>query len=581
MTCNFWSGSRMFRQLFCLAILASLLASGGLCAAQPAGQGELGSLPFSFENLSGTDFEAAFLTLLFVALAIAVPLCGLMINRVQAKPYLSVGAISLCTGVWIFAQTGMRNFIVPQPAVWNYSAMLAVYLLPAGLASFAACTIGYSEKNTLLLLFFEKVHTYFAVASLFVVATGLLPMAITLNLFYVLLAITMGLLFYGSAKAISVGNTSAMIFILGLALVFLTATAALANGRVGFTIPLRYLIHWGILIFIGGLTAIARFSSGKDETGYLPAVAQPANISVSQPPAEGINCIYAADVSIPSLRERKSTPGKPCAAPKDVPPVVSDKPDTAPLSQQGELSSSGMENLVEKIREFAHEVSTPLGSGLLAASHLEQEVKKMNILFKQDHLRKSDLEQHIVNYQQTAEIILTNLKQAADLTKGLQANSKDSEEKQTFNLNDFISKIVLGLSPQIQQAGHEMHVLCDNKLVIHSYPMAIHQILTNLIMNSLIHAYGPGEKGNLIIDIYYENGYVEMRYKDNGKGIEREVLQQIFTPHFTTNRQNGSTGLGLAIVRNIEVNKLGGTIECDSAPGAGTTFMIRFPAERG
>jgi len=239
-----------------------------------------------------------------------------------------------------------------------------------------------------------------------------------------------------------------------------------------------------------------------------------------------------------------------------------------------------MENPAEKIREFAHEVNTPLGAGMLAASHLEQEVQKMHTLFKQDHLRKSDLEQHIANYQKTAGIILANLKQAADLTKSLQANSRDSEEQQTFSLNKLIKEILLGLSPQIKQAGHAVHEMCDDNLVIHSYPRAIYQILTNLIMNSLIHAYGPGEKGNLIIDISYENGYVDMRYRDDGKGMEQHVLQQIFTPHFTTNRQNGNTGLGLAIVRNIEVNKLGGTIECDSSPGAGTTFKIRFPAER-
>ncbi len=623
-----WSDSRTFRHLFCWAVLALLAAASTDCAAQPIG-GNLDGIPFASENLSGTDYEAALLSLLFLALAIAVPLFGFMNARGRGEAYWAIGAVSLCAGVWVLAQSALRNFLVPSAAFWKFSAMLAVFFLPAAVCSFAVRLIAYNSNGAALFLTMAKLHILFAVLAMFVVATDLLPLAVAFSLFYILLAVTIGTLFYYGTIAISAGKTSAMIFVLGLALNLLTALAALGNGRAGFALPLRHLLHWGLLAFIGGMTAIAQYGCRQDAFVAGNADEPPPAIPADGTPEE------RPVPAIPSRRDRKyggaryheaplpQPPGDIPPEPREMPPAPRETPvqpeeisagqreipvappDTllmpapppsvppAPAQQPPPAREVTLptrvsppsvtppvpDALTEKIREFAHEINTPLGAGMLAASHLEQQVQKLNVLFKQDHLRKSDLEQHIDNYQKAAEIILTNFRTAAELTKNLRASSRESDEKQVLDLKKFVEETLLRLSPKIQEAGHQVHFRCVDDLVILALPRAISQILTNLIVNSLVHAYAPGVKGILTIDISYENGTVDMRYGDDGKGMEREILRQIFTPHFTTNEQNGSTGLGLAIVET-EVNKLGGTIECVSMPGVGTIFTVRFPAER-
>ena len=73
-----------------------------------------------------------------------------------------------------------------------------------------------------------------------------------------------------------------------------------------------------------------------------------------------------------------------------------------------------------------------------------------------------------------------------------------------------------------------------------------------------------------------EEDFVCLKVTDNGPGMDEEVRQRIFEPFFTTKSQAEGTGLGLAISNDI-VQKHGGSIECTSAPGKGTTFSVFLP----
>ena len=72
-------------------------------------------------------------------------------------------------------------------------------------------------------------------------------------------------------------------------------------------------------------------------------------------------------------------------------------------------------------------------------------------------------------------------------------------------------------------------------------------------------------------------GVVVVEVEDDGKGIPEEIRTKIFDPFFTTKKGKGGTGLGLHIVHNIVTNQLGGTIDCESEVGRGTTFIIAIP----
>ena len=103
-------------------------------------------------------------------------------------------------------------------------------------------------------------------------------------------------------------------------------------------------------------------------------------------------------------------------------------------------------------------------------------------------------------------------------------------------------------------------------------------MLTNFLLNSLMHAYNPGEAGHLSIRVQLlDDGLVELVYTDDGKGIPRELLGRIYDPFFTTRRGTGGSGLGLHIVYNLVTGTLRGQISVESEPGRGTCFTVRFP----
>lgn len=103
------------------------------------------------------------------------------------------------------------------------------------------------------------------------------------------------------------------------------------------------------------------------------------------------------------------------------------------------------------------------------------------------------------------------------------------------------------------------------------------QIITNLIVNSLIHGYTKEQVGAITIDVKLEDDYLKLVYSDDGKGISKENLKKVFDPFFTTNRESG-TGLGLYIIYNLVTHKLKGEISCESEVGVGVRFEIKFLA---
>jgi signal transduction histidine kinase len=94
------------------------------------------------------------------------------------------------------------------------------------------------------------------------------------------------------------------------------------------------------------------------------------------------------------------------------------------------------------------------------------------------------------------------------------------------------------------------------------------------------HAFPDGARGSVRIAAQaLGNENVEVLFSDDGCGMSAEVRRQVFDPFFTTRRDQGSTGLGLHIVHNIVTNRLGGKINLETRPGAGTKFRIVVPRE--
>jgi len=225
---------------------------------------------------------------------------------------------------------------------------------------------------------------------------------------------------------------------------------------------------------------------------------------------------------------------------------------------------------------LAHEINTPIGVGVTAASLLLEKTTAFAELFKTGALKRSDLEKFLEIAQQGSRITFTNLNRAAELIQSFKqvAVDQSSESRRSFNLTTYIAEVLLQLSPKLQPAQHQITITGDPELTLTSYPGAFSQIVTNMVINSLLHAYESGEQGQITISVQQTESQLIFEYADDGRGIPPEHLSKIFEPFFTTKRGQGGSGLGLHIVYNLVTQKLGGTIRCESQIGNGTRFLI-------
>lgn len=247
---------------------------------------------------------------------------------------------------------------------------------------------------------------------------------------------------------------------------------------------------------------------------------------------------------------------------------------------QGQLvMSEKLAALGELVAGVAHEINTPVGVALSAGSTLAEKNRVLAELFAQGEMKRSDLTQFLEDSREGSAMVLANLNRASDLIRSFKMVAADqvSEARRPFNVRAYIDELLLSLRPKLKKTAHRIEVRCDEALTIESYPGAFAQILTNFILNSLVHAFTPDQAGLIRIEVEVTGAGLELRYSDNGRGMPAEVRDRIFEPFFTTARSQGSTGLGLHIVFNIVTATLGGSIRCESGPGQGTTFLVTMP----
>jgi signal transduction histidine kinase len=227
----------------------------------------------------------------------------------------------------------------------------------------------------------------------------------------------------------------------------------------------------------------------------------------------------------------------------------------------------------------AHEINTPLGVGITAASFLNEKTEEYIGKYKNGGLKRSDLEKYTGIASESSAMILTNLNRAADLVKSFKqvAVDQSTDERRKFNLKEYLDKLLFSLEPNFKKTKHTVTLNCPEDLVISSYPGVFSQIITNLIMNSMVHGFKEVNDGKIKIDIYKEENLIALCYTDNGMGMDTETLEKVFDPFFTTNRSSGGTGLGMHILYNLVTQSLGGQMECTSTPDKGVVFLIRIP----
>jgi signal transduction histidine kinase len=249
----------------------------------------------------------------------------------------------------------------------------------------------------------------------------------------------------------------------------------------------------------------------------------------------------------------------------------------AELIQAEKLASLG-----QLVAGVAHEINTPLGVALTTGTLLRDEAGRFAEEAASGQLRRSVLERFAERTQEGTRLLFANLSRAAELVHSFKQVAVDqaSGERRRFEMDAWLDELLTSLGPVLRKAGHAVSIECPAGLAVNTYPGALAQVLTNLLLNSVAHAYGEGQTGRISIAVSLrEQGMVRIVFADDGRGIPPENIGRVFDPFFTTGRKAGRTGLGLHIVYNLVTSTLNGRIELDSRPGEGTRFTIDIPAD--
>ncbi|BAY82451.1 multi-sensor signal transduction multi-kinase [Calothrix parasitica NIES-267] len=261
---------------------------------------------------------------------------------------------------------------------------------------------------------------------------------------------------------------------------------------------------------------------------------------------------------------------------------------TKELSQTLEQLKATQNKLVESekmaalgglVAGVAHEINTPVGTSITVASNLAARTEDFVNNIEAGQLKRSVLNSYLKTAQESSNLLVQNLHRAGELVNSFKQVAVDQTnlELREFGIKEYIQEVLLSLGTELKQSPHEITVKGENP-TIRTYAGSLAQVVTNLVMNSLIHAYPEQKQGQLNFEIIASDEKIKLIYSDDGCGIPEENLSKIFEPFFTTKRNQGGTGLGLHIVYNLITHKLQGSLDIDSQIGKGTKFMFILPS---
>jgi signal transduction histidine kinase len=245
------------------------------------------------------------------------------------------------------------------------------------------------------------------------------------------------------------------------------------------------------------------------------------------------------------------------------------------------VQSEKMAALGELVAGVAHEINTPVGVGVTAASFLDAKTREINAIYQAGELKRSELENYLKTVEEVSNSLQINMERAAELIFSFKqvAVDQSSENRRCFNLKEYIEEILLSLGPRYKKTSHSIQVNCEPDIELNSFPGAFSQILNNMIINSLVHGFRDMENGIIDIKITCKAGQVLFIYRDNGHGMGQKLKNKAFDPFFTTMGGKGGAGLGMSIVFNLVTQTLKGNIVLETEPGQGVTFSITFPVQ--
>ena len=260
---------------------------------------------------------------------------------------------------------------------------------------------------------------------------------------------------------------------------------------------------------------------------------------------------------------------------------LSDALQTLQTAQRELVESEKLASLGRLVAGVAHELNTPLGNALTVVSALDDRYKQLEAMLTGGvQLRRSTLEELARDTRRGQDILQRNVQKAADLVRDFKqvAIDQTNDMRRDFDLGKVVEDVLVMVEPSFKHTPFVIQTDLCHGLMLNSYPGALGQVLTNLLMNALLHGFDGREQGRVTVHCAPLNdSEAELNVSDDGRGMDESIRRRIFDPFFTTKLGTGGSGLGMHIVHSIVTNVLGGQIEVKSTPGQGTQMLIRLP----
>lgn len=235
----------------------------------------------------------------------------------------------------------------------------------------------------------------------------------------------------------------------------------------------------------------------------------------------------------------------------------------------------------------AHEINTPLGVSMLAASTLSNAVDTLSDSLEDKslmtHTRMDQLREEM---QEACQILNGNLQRAAGLVVNFKQISSDQikDTETCFEIKQWLPDVLYPLRNLANRHGVELRInIAPSVAQMCTFPNKLAQVINNLVTNAILHAFDDKDsEGSQWCEVGCHIGEDEslvFTVKDNGKGLPPEVIARVYEPFFTTSRLSGSTGLGMSIVYNLVTGPLKGKISLSSNTGEGTHVELLLPAK--
>lgn len=262
---------------------------------------------------------------------------------------------------------------------------------------------------------------------------------------------------------------------------------------------------------------------------------------------------------------------------------------TAELAQANENLRQATQQLVQTeklaalgsvVAGVAHELNTPVGIVLTAVTTLQHQAQAFQAeLASGSAVRRANLNAYIAASLHACELIERSAVRADQLIRNFKELAVDPTHarRRKFDMRAVVEEIVATLQSPLQQAVVDMQIEIASAIALDSYPGALGQILTHLVMNSLQHGFEGRVRGRITLRAHVQDTMVVLCYEDDGVGMGAQAAHRAFDPFYTTKLGQGGSGLGLYVVYNLATGVLGGSVALRTDLGAGVRFELVLP----